>query len=102
MQVVELLQAKDPELYLHLNSCAQACNTTVVLLVVWPLLRTLLSESLPHDEWLSLWDHLIASWRQPALLGACVVALLRGRRASLLVIGRLSCRTKPKQRRPQR
>ncbi|XP_029156000.1 TBC1 domain family member 31 [Nylanderia fulva] len=39
----------------------------------WPLLRTAMSEVLSGDEWLILWDHLIASQR-PSLLLMCVVA----------------------------
>jgi len=102
-RVGALLQTADPLLFNHLAACSgcrpnsrngkSVAGSSVssepgppALMALWPLLQTLLSEVLSRDEWLALWDVLMVRWREPELLGACAVALLRHRRSTLLAL----------------
>lgn len=69
------LQA-DPELLSHL----QIVSENEVERLIWPVLRSLLSDFLPKELFEGLWDHLIASWREPWMLPLCASALLRCKR----------------------
>ncbi|KAJ1463209.1 hypothetical protein M885DRAFT_610227 [Pelagophyceae sp. CCMP2097] len=53
----------------------------------WPLLRSMLSEVLPRDQWLRLWDSLITHHEEPERLALAAVAFAMGRRDELLSCG---------------
>eukprot|EP00928_Gymnodinium_smaydae_P021505 TRINITY_DN18398_c0_g1_i1.p1 TRINITY_DN18398_c0_g1~~TRINITY_DN18398_c0_g1_i1.p1 ORF type:complete len:1334 (-),score=215.70 TRINITY_DN18398_c0_g1_i1:74-4075(-) len=88
----DLLATSEPALHRHLRLvCSSAhersehtSRAAVHHVVLWPLLRTLLTEAMHKEQWLQLWDHLIAHWQQPELLHAAIVAFLHVSRASLL------------------
>merc|ERR1719265_1208584 len=89
MRATALLEAADPELAAHLQSCSAQdgdANSSVGTLVLWPLLQTLLAQVLSPRDWLALWDHLIFRWREPELLMACAVCILFQRKSALLAI----------------
>lgn len=87
-RVVRLLETADPELFKHISACERGAETAAatapLTLALWTMISSLLSELLPRAQWLALWDVLVSRWREPLLFGACVVALLRNRRDSLL------------------
>eukprot|EP00928_Gymnodinium_smaydae_P095127 TRINITY_DN8127_c0_g3_i4.p1 TRINITY_DN8127_c0_g3~~TRINITY_DN8127_c0_g3_i4.p1 ORF type:complete len:582 (+),score=127.42 TRINITY_DN8127_c0_g3_i4:81-1826(+) len=79
-QVIGLLECAAPDLVANLVSeCGKADEASgssgILLRLVWTMLSSLLSSSLLQEDWLALWDHLVARWREPRLLGACVAAL---------------------------
>lgn len=87
-RVARLLETADPELFKHISACERGAETVAetapLTLALWTIISSLLSELLPRAQWLALWDVLVSRWREPLLFGACVVALLRDRRDSLL------------------
>lgn len=89
--VAILLEHADQELFQHLTAgCSEFGGVPVgessSVRVLWPLLQTVLSEVLSTSTWLAVWDFLVARWREPDLLGACAVVILRHQRARLLAV----------------
>ncbi|CAE8614472.1 unnamed protein product, partial [Polarella glacialis] len=100
LRLDDFLAATDPQLHSHLRLACEAPHQrgslsdggAVHLRVLWPLLQTLLTEVLKKNQWLQLWDHLMAHWLEPELLHAAVVAFLKCSRASLLALPQRSPR----------
>ncbi|RHZ25225.1 hypothetical protein DYB37_011416, partial [Aphanomyces astaci] len=72
------LQKRDAQLHAHFTS------HRITPEYGWSLVSTAFSEVLARDDWLCLWDNLIAYWDHPSLLWAAVLAYLTENRANLL------------------
>eukprot|EP00941_MAST-03F_sp_MAST-3F-sp1_P000122 g122.t1 len=77
------LSHHDPTLHRHFINLGIAGDD-----YCWPLLQSVFSEVLTRPQWLSLWDNLIAHWREPSLLPLCVLAYIRLFRTALLGLHR--------------
>jgi hypothetical protein len=75
------LARTDPELARHLRRLRLPPARSV-----WPLLRSVLSEVLPRDQWLALWDAIVCHAADPALLPILCVAFLRYHRRKFLAL----------------
>lgn len=73
------LQRRDPQLHSHM---VQYQITAEVY--AWSLLKTIFTEVLSEDEWMTLWDHFITYTDKPQLLYVAVLAYVSYFRTALL------------------
>lgn len=73
------LQRRDPQLHSHLVQ-----HQITAEVYAWGLLKTIFTEVLSEDEWMTLWDHLITYADKPRLLYVAVLAYLSYFRTALL------------------
>jgi hypothetical protein len=81
----ELLERHDQQLHQHFAKVGLSAQV-----YAWCLIRTLLTEALPRQDWLVLWDHLFAHAEDPSLLVFAALAFLKVFRASLLTVQTVS------------
>lgn len=73
------LQTRDPQLHSHFQE-----HQITAEVYGWSLLKTIFTEVLSEDEWMTLWDHLFTSPDTPQLLYIAVLAYVAYFRTALL------------------
>jgi len=79
-----LLSRIDPQLVSHFSAIGSVAGK-----LIWPILRSFLTEILTKEEWLVMMDHLVANWDHPELLMYFLVQYLASYRATLMTIRNL-------------